>query len=626
MKGAFCGRDLARVRSAVIGVVAVGFSLTYLYTAYRGPLDLFLHRSLFLLFALVLTFLRHPLPGLGGRLADLGLIGLALLGVGNIVLNHAAIAYQAGIPTPAQVSLGVLVVLIVFEASRRTIGLTLPILSLFAVAYAHFGRHIPGVFGHGGFAFPDIVGYLYITPDGLWGIPLGVAATYILVFIVLGSFLMRTGLAELFNSLALRLLGWLRGGPAQVAVWGSAAFGMVSGAAPANVAMTGSVTIPLMKRMGFSPGLAGAVECAASAGGQIMPPIMGAAIFIMIDLLGASYGEVITAAFIPALLYFLGIGASVYFLTSCLGLEGLSRQEIEARSERLPVLLRRGYLLLPLAVLVGLVFLDVPVPRAAFYTILLTIAVALVAQRERFRPSDIGRALRDGAERTLAVTMGIACSALIYAVIVFTGLGVKFSTLVVQAIGANVLLLLVVSAAAALVLGAALPTTASYLIAAATIVPALTAVGIDPLAAHLFIFYYSVLATITPPEGMALYTAAGLAGASWLEVGLLAMRLTLSGFLVPFAFVYMPGLLMNGSAGEIVVQVASVVLGVLALSAGLMGYMLTRLRLPLRLILILAASLLFYPNLPTSVAGTAGVAAIALLQWRLTRGAALRQA
>jgi TRAP transporter 4TM/12TM fusion protein len=606
-------------------LVAVGFALTYLYIAYRGPLDLFLHRSLFLLFAVVLIFLRYRLLGLWGRSVDFVIIGLALVTIGNIVLNHAPIAHQAGVPTPAQVYLGVLLLLIVFEASRRTVGLVLPFISILAIAYAYFGKVIPGIWGHGGFSFQDIIGFLYITHDGLWSFPLGVAATYIFVFIILGAFLMRSGLSEFFNNLSLRLIGGVRGGPAQVAIWGSAAFGTISGAAPANVVVTGSVTIPLMKRMGFSAKQAAAVECAASAGGQIMPPVMGAAIFIMIELIGVSYGEVIKAAFIPALLYFLGIAATVYFLVSYLGFKGLSRREIDNQCPPLLTLLRRSYLLLPLLVLVLMVFQDIPLPRAAFYTILFTIGIAVLFQRGRFRLKDIGRSLIDGAENTLAVAMGVACASLIYGVVVFTGLGVKFSTLAVQATGENALLLLIVSALATLVLGAALPTVAAYLITAATMGPALIAVGIDPLAAHLFIFYYAVLATITPPMGLALYTAAGLAGAGWLATGLQAMKLVFSGLLVPFAFVYMPGLLMEGPIAVSSLQVVSVVLGVISLSAGLTGYLFARISLPLRAILILAAASLFHPNLLASIVGALTVGIISLFQWRFGSRKALRE-
>lgn len=598
-------------------LVAAGFAGLYTYTAFRGPFDLFLHRSLFLLFALALIILRYPLRRKWGRAVDLALVALVVLSVGNVVVNHTRIAYQAGIPTTFQVYMGVLALLLVFEASRRTIGPVLPILALASIAYAYFGQHIPGIWGNPGYTFQDIVGFLYLTPDGLWGIPLGVAATIIIAFIVLGAFLLRVGLADFLNHLATRLAGRLTGGPAQVAVWGSAAFGTVSGAAPANVAVTGSVTIPMMKRMGFSAGLAGAVESAASAGGQIMPPIMGAAVFIMIELLDLPYSQVIKAAAIPAILYFLGVSASVLFSSARLGLKGLSREEIDARCPPYRDLLRRSYLLLPMVLLVFLVFRNYPITRSAFYALAATVVVGLVASRGRFGPREIWRSLVDGAEKVLPVSMGIACSAIIYAIIVMTGLGVKFSTLVVQAVGENAFLLLVMSAVATLILGSALTTTASYLIAAATIAPALTAVGIPPLSAHLFIFYYAVLATVTPPQGMALYTAAGLAGAHWADVGLKGLRLTISGFLVPFAFVYMPGLLLEGPVTGMLAHLGSVVLGVVALSAGLSGYLFAPMRMFLRAPLVLAAGLLFYPNGLASLAGAALVVVLALAQWRL---------
>jgi TRAP transporter 4TM/12TM fusion protein len=597
--------------------VAVLFALTFLYAAWQGGLDLFLQRSLFVLFSLTLIFLRPLAQGNPVRPGDLFLTVLTVVSIGYIALFYEQVAYQAGIVRGGQLLLAAIAVLLVLEASRRLLGLALPILVLVFIAYASLGRYIPGGWGHAGFSLPDILGYLYTTPDGLWSLPVGVASTYILIFILLGVFLLNSGVSDLFNALAVRIAGTVRGGPAQVSVIASMAFGTVSGSAPANVATTGSVTIPLMKRFGFPPPFAAGVELAASAGGQLMPPVMGAAAFIMAELLQVPYSKIVLAAIIPALLYYLGVGASVYFGAGMLGMRGYSRKELSETLGSLREAVRtRTYLLFPLILLVTLIMRGWYPPRAALYTIAATILVSWLRPETRLGLRRILSSLQKGSELTLEAAMGTACSALIYSMIVFTGIGVKFSTLIVQLAGGNVFALLGLVALADLILGLSLPTTAAYLIAAATLAPALENVGIPPLAAHLFIFYYAVLATITPPEGMALFTASGIAGAPWMQTGLVGMRLTLSGYLVPFAFVFMPQLLLQGGLLEILERVIAVAIGVLFLSAGIMGYLFRPMALLERAIALVGASLLFHPAWMTSAIGVAAVIGLAVYNRR----------
>ncbi|MDR5694864.1 MAG: TRAP transporter fused permease subunit [Armatimonadota bacterium] len=602
---------------AAYGVVAILFSLTFLYAAWQGGLDLFLQRSLFVLFALVLIFLRPLAEGKPPRPLDLLLAVLTVISIGYIALFYEQIAYQAGIARGGQLLLAAIAVLLVLEASRRLLGLALPILVLLFIAYAFLGRYIPGGWGHAGFSLADILGYLYTTPDGLWSLPVGVASTYILIFILLGVFLLNSGVSDLFNALAMRVAGTVRGGPAQVAVIASMAFGTVSGSAPANVATSGSVTIPLMKRFGFPPAFAAGVELAASAGGQLMPPVMGAAAFIMAELLQIPYSKIVIAAIIPAILYYLGVGSSVYFGSGTLGMRGYSRRELaEALGSLGETVKTRIYLLIPLVLLVTLIMRGWYPPRAALYTIGATILVSLLRPETRLGLRRILSSLQKGSELTLEAAMGTACSALIYSMIVFTGIGVKFSTLVVHLASGNILALLGLVALADLILGLSLPTTASYLIAAATLAPALEKVGIPPLAAHLFLFYYAVLATITPPEGMALFTASGIAGAPWMQTGLVGMRLTLSGYLVPFAFVFMPQLLLQGDFLAILERVLAVAIGVIFLSAGIMGYLFRPLAILERAVALIGASLLFHPAWITSAIGALAVAGLAMYNRR----------
>ncbi|MDR7409147.1 MAG: TRAP transporter fused permease subunit [Armatimonadota bacterium] len=593
-----------RVLRTAYRAVAAVFSLVFLWGAWRGAVDLFVQRSGFLLFVLLLVFAQRA-----EREGRLGLLDLLLatgsvVGTGYVLVFHEQVAYQAGIAVGFQLVLAAVTVLLVLEATRRLTGWALPVLALAMVAYALGGRFIPGGWGHAGFSLRDVLGYLYLTPDGLWSLPVGVAATYILVFVVLGEFLMRAGIGDLLSAFAMRVAGRIRGGPAQVSVLGSMAFGMVSGSAPANAAVIGSVTIPLMKRYGFPAALAAAVELAASAGGQLMPPVMGAAAFIMAELIRTPYVEIAKAALVPAVLYYFGVGASIYLAAGALGLRGLTRTEVERDFPTVPAVLRsRGHLLAPLVLLVVLVLGGWHAPRAAVVVAGVTVLVAALQPQTRMGPRAIAEGLAQGGLRSLEAAMGTACSALIYSMIVFTGLGVKFSSLAVQAAGGNVVVLLMLAIVATLVLGLALPTTASYLIAAATVAPALESVGIPTLAAHLFIFYYSVLATITPPEGMALFTTSAIAGSNWMETGLKGMRLTLSGYLVPFGFVFIPSLLLRGSTWDVALHVGTAAVGLCFLSAAVMGYLAGPLGPAERVLLAVGAAGLFHPSAAWSAAG-----------------------
>lgn len=593
-----------RLLKAGYRALAALFSLVFLWGAWRGAVDLFVQRSGFLLFVLLLVFTQRA--DREGRLSvpDLLLAAAGVVGTGYVLLFHEVVAYQAGIAVGFQLVLAAVTVLTVLEATRRLTGWALPVLALVMVAYALGGRYVPGNWGHAGFSLRDILGYLYLTPDGLWSLPVGVAATYILVFVVLGEFLMRAGLGDLLTAVAMRVAGRVRGGPAQVSVLGSLAFGMVSGSAPANAAVTGSMTIPLMKRYGFPAALAAAVELAASAGGQLMPPVMGAAAFIMAELIRVPYAQIATAALIPALLYYLGVGASVYLAAGALGLRGLTKAEVDRDFPTVPAVFRdRGHLLVPLALLVVLVLGGWNAPRAAVVVTAATVLVAALRRQTRMGLREVGAALSQGGLRSLEAAMGTACSALIYSMIVFTGLGVKFSSLAVEAAGGNVVVLLLLAIVATLVLGLALPTTASYLIAAATVAPALESVGIPTLAAHLFIFYYSVLATITPPEGMALFTTSAIAGSNWMDTGLKGMRLTLSGYLIPFGFVFIPSLLLRGKLWDVVVHVGTAAVGVCFLSAAVMGFLAGPLGAWERALLLVGSAGLFHPSPALSGAG-----------------------
>ena len=605
--------DWPRVLRTAFAGVALAFVAVFAYSATAGRFDVYLQRSLFILFAVSLVFLQDLQWALQrgrlGRAAADGLwLAVGALGVGYVCLNYQRVAYQAGILEGAQGVLAVAALAAVLEAGRRTLGWTLPVLAVLFLGYALAGGRIPGAWGHPGFSVQDLLGYLYTTPDGLWSLPVGVASSYILLFILFGEVLTQSGVAELINYVAMRVAGRTRAGPAQVAVVASAAFGTVSGAAPANVAVTGSVTIPLMKRVGFPASLAAAVEAAASAGGQIMPPVMGAGAFLMAELLNVPYAAVARAAAIPAALYFLGVGISVYLAAVRLGMRGLSAREVAEQFPDPAGLWRRyGHLLVPLALLVYLILRGYSPVQAALWSAALAVAQSVAVSRR----VELGRwveALRLTAVRVLPVATACAVAAIIYSVIVFTGLGVKFAGLAVALSGGNELALLLIVAATCLVLGLGLPTTAAYIIAAATAGPALEMVGIPALAAHLFLFYFAVIGTVTPPLGLALYTAAGIAETGWWETGLQATRLTVSGFLVPFAFVYAHGLLLEGPPGLAAVQVLATVAGVAVLSMAVMGHPRWASSALERAWLGVCGGLLIHPDLWLSLAAAVGLA------------------
>ncbi len=580
---------------AIIGSI---FSLIYLYTAFRGPFELLIHRPLFVLFVLVLVFLTRPLkrfPKLG-RVIDGALILLSTFTIMYLILNYERIAYQAGIATPFEIFLSVLLLILLFEAGRRTVGLILPTLAVASIGYALFGRYIPGPLGHGGFSFEDIMGYLFTTPQGYWSLPVGVAASYIIVFVILGAFLMATGTSDVITGIAVNLLGKRTGGPAQVAVVSSAGFGMVSGAGPANVAVTGSFTIPMMKKIGYKPHAAAAIESVASAGGLLMPPVMGAGAFLMVELTGIPYREIIIAAALPAILYYIALALTVYLVARREGLKGLSQEELRSTYPPLKQIARRSFLLIPLIGLVYWILAGIPPIKAAFYSVILTIIIGVAASRNPGGVKKILRSLVEGARNVLPAGIATVLAAVIYSMLIFTGLGVSFSAALVQVSGGNMMVALLMVAAACIILGFAIPATAAYLIVAAIAAPGLEAFGIPTLAAHLFIFYLTTIGTFTPPMGLALYTATAIAGSEWMKTGIEALKLGISALIIPFSFALAPYLLLFGPPTTIALTFILAVIGVFAISVGAQGFLKKTKTIPERIIYIAIGVTLLFPQ------------------------------
>jgi TRAP transporter 4TM/12TM fusion protein len=502
--------------------------------------------------------------------------------------------------TPWDWVFGVIIILLVLEATRRIIGVPMALVGVLSLVYAYLGPYLPARIAHPGFPLTQVLEHLYLTSEGIFGIPLGASATFIFLFVLFGAFLEKSGAGKFFIDLACGLAGGIRGGPAQVAVVTSALEGTVSGSAVANTIGSGTFTIPLMKSLGYKAHFAAAVEASASTGGQIMPPVMGVAAFILAEFVGIPYISVCVAALIPALLYFLAVGFMVDFEAAKLGLKGLPR---EMRPD-LKKILREGlHLLLPLFALIYFLVEGYTAFRAAFYAIVVVIASSFLRKSTRMSLSSIVSALELGALNAIMVAVACASAGIIIGVISLTGLGVKFVALVVNFSQGILFLALPLVMLASLLLGMGVPTTAAYIMVAALAVPALVELGVDRLAAHLFAFYFACVSAITPPVAVAAYAGAGIARANPFLVGVTAVKLAIAAYIVPFMFVYGPALLFKGTAVEILTAAVTASLGCYSLAAGVQGWLLGPANYPQRALLLASALALIKPGYMTDALG-----------------------
>ncbi|MSS27755.1 TRAP transporter permease [Desulfovibrio sp. PG-178-WT-4] len=620
-----------------IRVVCIAFSGFHLFTAATGAYPPQIQRAVHLGFVLVLIYLLYPARATGSKhkLAwyDVLLAAAGAAVCGYIVWNYDVIVLDAGPPTEMDFFFGCAAILLVLEATRRIVGLPITLVAICFLLYAKFGNLIPGMMGHPGFSLKRIVGHMYLTTEGLFGMPLGVSASFVFLFILFGAFLHSTGLGKFFIDLALAAAGRFVGGPAKVAVLASGFFGTISGSSVANTVSTGTFTIPLMKSVGYRGAFAGAVEAASSTGGQIMPPIMGAAAFIMAQFLGVGYVEIAKAALIPALLYYLAVGFMVHMEAKRLGLKGIPK-------ERLPrawfVLRQGGYLLIPIFVLIYLLIQGYTPLKSAYYCILATVVISLVANNwkawagasssgmtvghslascNRLALKDILLAMENGGRLALGVAAACACTGFVIGVVTLTGVGLKLANAILTLSAGSFALTLFFTMLASIVLGMGLPTTAKYIVLATIAAPAIQTFHVPQLAAHLFIMYFGILADLTPPVALAAYAAAGIARSEPNATGFMAVKLALAGFLIPYIFCYNPGLLMIGASNmEIVFIVCTAAVGIASLSFASVGYWLRDLFLWERLLLVGAAITLITPGLMTDIIGLSLMAAAYVLQ------------
>ncbi len=603
-----------RLRALLDSALAIGLGLFHLYSARFGELAAYQHRAVHLAGMLALAFLVSS-QSKGKRRFVSDVLAILSLVVGTyFVVAYKSIALRPGLPGAWDLVAAAAVLLLALEASRRVLGPTLSILSGGFLLYTYLGDYIPGRFGHRGYSVSEILEYMSLTTEGIFGVALGVSSTYIVLFILFGAFLEKTGLMDFFNETALALAGRTRGGVAKVSVVSSALLGTINGSAIANVVTVGSFTIPLMKRSGFSPAYAAAVESTASMGGQLMPPIMGVAAFIMADMLAIPYLRIATAAIIPAFLYFFAAGAMIHFRASREGHLGLSREELPRLG---PLLLRRGYLLLPVAVLLYFLFAGYTPTYAAVYSILFAIAVSAARALPDMRQgateafhrrgvgvSDLASALERGVRNTVPVAIACAVVGIIVGAVTQTGLGLKLSGAILALSGGSVLAAAVLTMLASIVLGFGLPTIPTYIICVTMAAPVLLELGVLPLAAHLFVMYFGTLADLTPPVMLAVYAAAGIAGAKPLAAGIQSVKLATAGFVVPYIFIFSPVLLLyDFTVPGLLLALATALVGVISLAAGMEGYLFRPTGAVARGALLAGALLLMFPGWPTDLAG-----------------------
>ena len=611
-------RKLTGVDAWVVYLIAVGFSCFQLYTAMFGTLAAQLQRSVHLSFAFALVYLLYPLRTKGAR-NSLGVREYAFaaftVSVGlYLTVNYNRLMEFAGDYTQLDLIVGVLGTLLTLEAARRIVGAPIVIIASSFLVYAYFGNYFPGFLSHRGYSLERIVTHMYFTTEGILGIPLGVAATFVFLFILFGAFLEKTGIGKLFIDVADAIAGWAAGGPAKVAVITSALEGTISGSSVANTVGSGSFTIPMMKKLGYRPEFAGAVEAAASTGGQIMPPIMGAAAFLMAEFIGVPYITIAKAAAIPACLYFLGIFIEVHFEAKRCGLKGMSWAQIPRIST---VLKERGHLFFPLIAIIYVLTEGYTPTMAALVGLGLSVVAGALRRATRMSPLEIVNALEAGARSAVGVSIACATAGIIVGVVTLTGLGLKMANGLLELAGGNLYLTLFFTMITSLILGMGVPTTANYIITSTMAAPALIMLGIPKLAAHLFVFYFGIVADITPPVALAAYAGSGIAKSNPFWTGVTASKLAIGAFIVPYIFVLNPAMVLIGTTPLLLTfNLGTAFGGMFGVGVAMIGFCMAPMNWAERILFAIGGLLLIDPGVATDLTGLVLLGIGLLIQWR----------
>ncbi|MDO4179465.1 MAG: TRAP transporter permease [Phascolarctobacterium sp.] len=610
-------RKLTGTIGKVFFVLCVLVSCYHLYTAaFGGPVTL-VHRSLHVAMMLALSFMMYPFNKKSDRtkptIVDWILIALSFAAPLYIWNDYLGVVERAGNASDMDMYMATLLTFLVLESSRRVSGNALSVLSLIFIAYGIFGRSMPSFFMHRGYDWTSLSNHFFANTEGIYGTSVSVAASYIFLFILFGCVMQKSGMGQFFNDIALALAGHTKGGPAKVSVIASGFLGSINGSAVANVVTTGAFTIPLMKKTGYSKEFAGAVESAASVGGQLLPPIMGAAAFIMAEMLSVKYSEIIVWAAIPALLYYLGIIIQVQLRASKDGLVGLPKDQLPKAGV---VMKRQGHLVIPVLFLLYMLFFSgTTVIFSAVCTIIVTVVVSQISASTRMGVKDFIEALADGAKQTVSVAIACACVGIIIGVSSKTGFGLTMANTIISLGSQSILFTLLFTMITCMILGMGLPSIPAYIITASIAAPALSKLGIAPAAAHMFSFYYAMFANLTPPVALASFAAAGLSGGDPMKTGVASVKLAIAGFIVPFMFVYSPELmLINTTVLQGLLVALTACVGVFLIGVAVEGYLFAPVAWWLRAVATVGALALMHPNMMTDVIGVVVLVGVMFLQ------------
>jgi len=589
-----------------VSIVAIALSVFHLKAAIFGPPEELLFRAVHLGFVSVILFLRPQQKTqkklLNVRLFNMVLAAIAAASIIYLLYDYDHIINRFTYIDPLknlEIIFGISLVLIVLEGARRTTGPTLPILALLFISYALFGNYFPGGLKHQGLSIAGLIEQMYLLPDGVLGIPLGVSAKYLVIFLLFGAFLEQAGAGTFFTDFASSLVGRTRGGAAKVAVVASSFFGTISGAPTANVMVTGTFTIPAMMRVGFRPEVAGAIEATSSVGGALMPPVLGATAFIIVEFTGYQYLDVIKWTFLPALLYYTCIYSTVHLEAIKFNIS-FSNEKIKPFAQ---VIREQGLIFVPIVVLIYLILTGHSPSFAVWVSITAIIITSWLRPATRIGIKKFLAALEKGGKNVTSVAMACACAGIITGVILLTGVGMAVTSLFLRLSGGSLFILLILVIFPLLILGLGMPAAPAYIICASIFAPAMVKAGLSIPAAHIFIYYYALLSSISPPVAMAAFAASSISGASPIKTGFWAVRTAAVAYILPFSFAFSPELLMMGSPFFIVIAFMTAIIGVMSMVCGLQGFILRPLYWPLRLLLIAVSILMIFPGLATDIAG-----------------------
>lgn len=616
-------RNLEGIWKKVITVILLCFALFQIYSAIFPSISpIFptvptqILRMVHLGFVIVVAYLLYPAKSGNNRnkikwydyIFAATFFGI----VAYYILNFTDIINRSGNYNKTDIIIAIIGTLLVMEACRRVVGWPIVIIAIIFLFYGYFGKQMPGILTHRGYSVERIATHLFYTTEGIIGLPLGTSATYIFLFILFGAFLEKTGIGEFFIDVANAIAGFAIGGPAKVAVLTSALQGTISGSSVSNTVSTGSFTIPLMKSLGYKPDFSAAVEAAASTGGQIMPPIMGAAAFLIAESVGVPYTDVAKAAIVPAILYFTGIWIMIHFEAKKLGLVGLPKSELPNLGE---IFKERGHLILPLIVIIALLMMDKTPVYAATCGIITASIAPYLRKSTRVPVKDLFEALVNGARNIIGVACACGVAGIIVGIVTLTGLGLKLGGGLVAAAGGNMLLTLFFTMITSLILGMGVPTTANYLITSAIAAPIVMQLGVPALAAHLFAFYFGILADITPPVALAAYAGSAIAKSNPLKTGVTATKLAIAAFIIPYIFVINPSLIwIDTTIMNMIPVLLTSLIGMVGISAGMIGWFYVSLNKIERILFVLGGLMLIDPSFITDVVGVGLVLGLGFLK------------